>query len=198
MKIETWYDLGCDICGRHRSTDFEKGLRLYRKGFSSLVKEEGWKFKDGKNICPICVKEEEKKIKSIKTEIPKEYMFEKLSNGCAVRTPSPVAKALFNTDLEDIKCPCCGEKNLRIKDYGYDSMFPEYQVGCDSCDWDSPTGTISDYGEAPCEFKHWLEAFELLGRPAERVNEDLTLLFYPEEDGWREKEREERKNYKEE
>lgn len=134
---------------------------------------------------------------SIKTEIPEEYMFKGSYEGGGGRTISPIGQEINKKKLEEIECPCCGEKSLRIKDYGFDSMFPEYQVGCDYCDWDSPTGTLSDYGEAPCEFKCWLEAFELLGRPKERVTEDLTLIFYPEGE-WREKEREERKKHNEE
>ena len=126
-----------------------------------------------------------------KLKIPKKYMWQGSYEKGGYRTKSPIGKEIDKKKLEEIECPCCGAKNLRIKDYGCDSMFPEYQVGCDSCDWDSPTGTITDYGEAPCEFKWWLEAFELLGRPVEKVNEDLTLYFYPEGE-WREKERLER------
>ena len=130
----------------------------------------------------------EKEKKKEKT-IPKKYMFKGSYEEGGFRDISPIGKELDKKKLEEIECPCCGEKNLRIKDYGCDSMFPEFVVGCDSCDWDCPIGTISDYGEAPCEFKFWLEAFYLMGRPKEKVNEDLTFYFYPEEEGWREKER---------
>lgn len=27
MKIEQWFDVGCDCCGRHLSTDFNAGLQ---------------------------------------------------------------------------------------------------------------------------------------------------------------------------
>ena len=130
---------------------------------------------------------------SIKTEIPEEYMLKVSYEGGGGRTISPIGQELNKKTLEELECPCCGEKNLRIANFGYRrfSDSDAYQVICDSCDWRTPTGTIGDYGEAPCEFKYWLEAFELLGRPKERVNEDLTLLFYPEGE-WREKEREER------
>ena len=60
MNIETWYDIGCDICGRHRSTDFERGLATTKKGLSEKAKIEGWRFIDNKNICPVCAKERER------------------------------------------------------------------------------------------------------------------------------------------
>ena len=130
---------------------------------------------------------------SIKTEIPEEYMFKGSYEGGGFRAPSPIAKELGKKTLEEIECPCCNKKALRIANFGEPDIFEAYQVICDECDWRTPTGTIGDYGEAPCEFKYWLEAFELLGKPAERINEDLTLLFYPEGE-WREKERMEREN----
>lgn len=60
MKIEVWFDIGCDICGRHRSTDFEMGLSEFRKGLSKRAKREGWLFIDGENICPICAEEKKR------------------------------------------------------------------------------------------------------------------------------------------
>lgn len=143
-------------------------------------------------------RKEEKEMNKdeIRTEIPEEYMVKGSFETGGIRKISPEGRYLEKKEIEEIECPCCGEKSLRIKNYGCDSFFPEYLVGCDNCDWDSPTGTISDYGEAPCEFKAWLEAFLLLGKPEKRVNEDLTLLFYPDGE-WREKKREERKKEEE-
>ena len=57
MNIETWFDIGCDVCGRHWSTDFHHGFEERRKGLSAKARQEGWKFKNGKNICPLCVRE---------------------------------------------------------------------------------------------------------------------------------------------
>lgn len=112
-------------------------------------------------------------------KIPKKYMFAGSYNGGAVRIPSPIGTELYHKKLEDIECPCCEEKDLRVADYG-DGWITEYQVVCDSCDWRSPTESLSDYGEATCPFREWLEAWYLLGKPKDRINEDLTIEFYPE------------------
>ena len=61
MKVETYYDIGCDICARHRSTDFELGMATSKKGLSAIARSEGWIFKDGENVCPICAKEHKEK-----------------------------------------------------------------------------------------------------------------------------------------
>lgn len=71
MKIETWYDIGCSICGRHWSTDFGHNFENYKKGLSARARKEGWKFKEGKNICPICA--EEKLVEEIKSNIKELY-----------------------------------------------------------------------------------------------------------------------------
>ena len=127
-------------------------------------------------------------------EIPEQYMCRGSYEAGGFRTISPIGIEINKMELEEIACPCCGEKALRIKDYGYD-FFSDFVVGCDNCEWDAPVMHLSDYGETPCEFKKWLEAFYLLGKPKERLNEDLTLLFYPD-NGWREKERKEREEEK--
>lgn len=52
-------------------------------------------------------------------------------------------------------CPKCGESNvLYIGDYGFDEFDREYAVTCSQCDFIGPS--VSDYGEAWCEFEAWL------------------------------------------
>ena len=52
-------------------------------------------------------------------------------------------------------CPKCGESNvLYVGDFGKDVWNPNYAVTCSHCDFIGPT--ISDYGEAWCEFEAWL------------------------------------------
>lgn len=52
-------------------------------------------------------------------------------------------------------CPNCGGSNcLYIGDYGFDEFDRKYAVTCSNCDFVGPT--ISDYGEAWCEFEDWL------------------------------------------
>ena len=117
-------------------------------------------------------------------KIPKKYMIKGSYWNGGWRTISPIGIELSKKDLSELKCPCCGKKDLRVTDYG-DGWTTEYQVVCDSCDWKSPTESLSDYGEATCPFRTWLEAWHLLGKPEDRINEDLTLEFYPEGE-WRE------------
>ena len=124
--------------------------------------------------------------------IPKKYMIQGSYEGGGWRRVSPIGEELSKKDLEELECPCCGEKDLRVADYG-DGWNIEYQVVCDSCDWQSPTESLSDYGEATCPFKTWFEAWHLLGKPKSRINEDLTLEFYPEGE-WREAIRKEMQN----
>lgn len=61
--------------------------------------------------------------------------------------------------LEDMECPNCGRKYLRIMEYG-DRFSEEYfVVGCDACDFECPNGS-ADYGEAQVEFEDWIKENE--------------------------------------
>ena len=52
-------------------------------------------------------------------------------------------------------CPKCGESNvLYVGDYGFNEFDREHAVTCSQCDFVGPS--ISDYGEAWCEFEAWL------------------------------------------
>ncbi|MGE4354206.1 MAG: hypothetical protein AB7D36_09000 [Oscillospiraceae bacterium] len=58
MRIETYYDLGCDSCGSHRSTDFSKGMPYLKSDIIKMAPKEGWRYSRRKNVnyCPNCVK----------------------------------------------------------------------------------------------------------------------------------------------
>ena len=114
--------------------------------------------------------------------IPDKYMCQGSYKDGGMRTVSPIGKLLASAKLEDMYCPGCEEQALRIGNFGPDSMFPKYKVTCDACDYTCSCGS-EDYGEAIPEFKTWMEAFLLLGAPRDRLDEDLSLLFFPEE--WR-------------
>lgn len=114
--------------------------------------------------------------------IPEKYMCRGTYEEGGTRTWSPIGYLLSPTKLDDIYCPCCEEQALRIGDFGPDSMFPDFRVTCDACGYTCPCGS-EDYGETVAEFKTWMEAFLLLGAPRDRLDEDLSLLFFPEE--WR-------------
>lgn len=116
--------------------------------------------------------------------IPKKYMWRGSYENGGYRKLSPIGQELQNKTLEEIECPCCGHKDLELLDYG-DDLYSEYQVECYNCYWQPHTERLSDYGEAVCPFKEWLEAWYLLGRPKTRIGEDLRLEFYPDEE-WRE------------
>lgn len=123
--------------------------------------------------------------------IPDKYMFHGSYKDGGGRSSSPIGMLLSSMKLEDIHCPACEEKALRDANFGSDSMFPDYRVACDACDYICPCGS-EDCGEAIGEFEFWMEAFLLLGAPRDRLKEDLSLFFYPEE--WRKAIIEEREN----
>lgn len=56
MKPEKYYDLKCDVCGRHLSTDFNTGMFSSRE--ECLKTAKIMKFKDTilGTTCPICRK----------------------------------------------------------------------------------------------------------------------------------------------
>ena len=114
-------------------------------------------------------------------KIPNKYLFEydpKYDNFFR-KEISETLKSLMNLKLEDIPCPICNTCDLRIGNFG-DSIFPEYHITCDSCEFTCPDG-CSDYGESKCEFEHWAEAFYLLGKPMELVKDsNLTIYMYKE------------------
>lgn len=61
LKIDRYYDVSCDYCGRNMSTDFEKnGMALSSKQAQAWARRIGFRTKQGKNICPLCLKELEK------------------------------------------------------------------------------------------------------------------------------------------
>lgn len=54
MKVDKYYDVGCNICGRHLSTDFKCGMAETPAQARVWAKQVGF---TSKNICPICVVE---------------------------------------------------------------------------------------------------------------------------------------------
>lgn len=65
MKTEKYYDVGCEECGRHMSTDFQTGMFRTKPGAERRAKEEGFRISGGRTLCPICVVELRAKRKSI-------------------------------------------------------------------------------------------------------------------------------------
>lgn len=55
MKTDIYYDIGCDLCSKHMSTDYNMGMAETKKEAVSWAKKSGWKTVDGKNVCPICL-----------------------------------------------------------------------------------------------------------------------------------------------
>lgn len=58
LKLEKYYDIGCDLCGFHFSTDFAKGMYNNPTTIRKIAKKDGWisNPETGENICPICRK----------------------------------------------------------------------------------------------------------------------------------------------
>ena len=65
IRIEKYLDIGCDICGMHRSTDFNKGMYIVKNITKAqeilrhIAIQEGWGQKNNLTCCPICMKNKE-------------------------------------------------------------------------------------------------------------------------------------------
>lgn len=111
-------------------------------------------------------------------KIPSKYLFEYDSKYDTFfrEELSPTIQSLRALTLEQTPCPVCLDCNLRIGNFGPDSMFPDYRITCDSCEFTCPSGS-SDYGEAKFEFERWAEAFYLLGKPTELLNDPYAEIY---------------------
>lgn len=120
-------------------------------------------------------------------QIPKKYMYRGSYENGGHRTCSEVGKLLHNTSLDELRCPNCGEYRLVQHFDEYLMGIGNYYISCDSCSWRSHAHLDnSDCGDNIGEFKNWLEAFYLLGCPKNRIDEDVSLDFYPT-DEWKQK-----------
>lgn len=61
MKVEKYYDVGCEECGFHLSTDYHRGLAQSRVRAVKWAVQEGFKVVDGRTLCPGCVKKNKDK-----------------------------------------------------------------------------------------------------------------------------------------
>lgn len=70
IRIDTYYDITCDCCGRSWSTDFNvnegrmsrfrdggMGMEMDKKLLSKMAYSSGWKCKAGRTLCPDCLKD---------------------------------------------------------------------------------------------------------------------------------------------
>lgn len=73
IRIDTYYDITCDECCRSWSTDFNAneqkmnrndeggmGMETDKQRLSRIAYASGWKCKNGKTLCPECVKKFER------------------------------------------------------------------------------------------------------------------------------------------
>ena len=61
LKIDRYYDIRCDRCGKSRSADIDGGLGMWDGNlnwFKNILENEGWKEMDHMNLCPHCSKKE--------------------------------------------------------------------------------------------------------------------------------------------
>ena len=56
MKVDKYYDVCCETCHKHLSTDFGKGFAYTRQEAIKWAREVGFKTVQGKFICPECIK----------------------------------------------------------------------------------------------------------------------------------------------
>lgn len=56
MKTEKYYDVGCEECGKHLSTDFHRGMSQSRIEAVKWALQEKFNVVDGKTLCPDCIR----------------------------------------------------------------------------------------------------------------------------------------------
>jgi hypothetical protein len=56
LSIDTYYDITCDICCKHRSTDYGMGMSTSKTALYKWATAEGWKVKNNKTLCPDCAR----------------------------------------------------------------------------------------------------------------------------------------------
>ena len=56
MKTEKYYDVRCEECGFHLSTDYHRGMSQSRVQAVKWAFIEGFKVVDGKTLCPDCIR----------------------------------------------------------------------------------------------------------------------------------------------
>ena len=57
LTTDTYYDITCDYCARHLSTDFaEDGMFPTKKEARYWAEKRGFVIIDNKNCCPDCAK----------------------------------------------------------------------------------------------------------------------------------------------
>ena len=55
LKVDRYYDVACDYCGKHLSTDYQCGMGETPNEARLWAKDVGFQTKYGKNICPECL-----------------------------------------------------------------------------------------------------------------------------------------------
>lgn len=71
LKLDIYYDLTCEQCGRTRSKGFGKGIAHNKAELLKNAAEEDWRVIKYQNFCPICTRVHDGSIwKSVKDVIP--------------------------------------------------------------------------------------------------------------------------------
>lgn len=65
LRFDVYYDVHCDGCGKRRSDGLLSGVTRTRGSVRRAAKEEGWRYIDGKTLCPECVAKRESKANEI-------------------------------------------------------------------------------------------------------------------------------------
>ena len=56
IEMQILYDIQCDFCGSHRSTEHVQLIPITQKPTARILKAEGWTSENGRNKCPLCNK----------------------------------------------------------------------------------------------------------------------------------------------
>ena len=57
LKVEKYFDIGCDVCAKHLSTDYEMGMYSTANEARMIAKDIGFRFVNSRNLCPQCYRD---------------------------------------------------------------------------------------------------------------------------------------------
>lgn len=62
IRIDTYYDVTCRVCGFSRSTDFSMGMETCKARLAKQARKEGWVNHSGLTLCPNCAAAVQKEL----------------------------------------------------------------------------------------------------------------------------------------
>ena len=97
------------------------------------------------------------------------------------RSCFPIETIIRDKSIDELFCPCCNELGHLRYDTDDNYYDTTYQVFCDKCNYWFPTKS-TDVGESLCDAKEQIAVYELIGKPVQLLNCDLSLLLCENKD----------------